>query len=84
MCVSRENGSVYIGMHSGGLSHLNVKTGHLSNYDIPGAASLENSCYSLLDGDDGTLWIGSMAGLYRFDYQTRQISLHPWQSDILN
>ena len=77
-CVFPEkNGSVYIGMHNGGLSHLNVKSGHISNYDIPGAASLENSCYSLLDGDDGTLWIGSMAGLYRFDYQTRQISLHP-------
>lgn len=84
-CVFPEkNGSVYIGMHNGGLSHLNIKTGHISNYDIPDAASLENSCYSLLDGDDGTLWIGSMAGLYRFDYQTRQISLHPWQSDILN
>ena len=62
-----KSGSVYIGTHNGGMSHLDVKTGRISNYDIPGAASLGNSCYSLLDGEDGTLWVGSMAGLYRFD-----------------
>lgn len=77
-CVFPEkSGSVYIGTHNGGMSHLDVKTGRISNYDIPGAASLGNSCYSLLDGEDGTLWVGSMAGLYRFDYQTKEMSLHP-------
>ena len=77
-CVFPEkDGSVYIGMHNGGLSHLDVRTGRISSYDIPGTTSLRNSCYSLLDGEDGTLWIGSMAGLYRFDYQTKEMSLHP-------
>lgn len=77
-CVFPEkSGSVYIGTHNGGMSHLDVTTGRISNYDIPGAASLGNSCYSLLDGEDGTLWVGSMAGLYRFNYQTKEMSLHP-------
>lgn len=39
--------------------------------------SFNNSCYSLLDGEDGTLWVGSLIGLHRFDKKTKQLSLHP-------
>ena len=32
---------------------------------------------SLLDGTDGTLWVGGMSGLYLFDKQTGELSQHP-------
>lgn len=77
-CVYPESdGTIYIGVHDGGLNHLNVKTGHIAHYSIPDAVSIKNSCYALMDGQDGTLWVGSMDGLYRFDKRTKEMSLHP-------
>lgn len=77
-CVwTDEDGSVYIGTHGGGLSRLNRKSGLIETYTIPHSAALTNSCYSLLDGTDGTLWVGGMNGLYLFDKQTGELSRHP-------
>lgn len=102
-CVwTDKDGSVYVGTHGGGLSRLNRKSGRIETYDFPRSASLNNSCYSLLDGIevdgievdgtdlDGTelsrtelsgtrrtLWVGGMNGLFLFDKQTGELSLHP-------
>lgn len=72
-----EDGSVYIGTHGGGLSRLHRKSGLIETYTFPQSASLTNSCYSLLDGTDGTLWVGGMNGLYLFDKRTGELSMHP-------
>ena len=68
---------VYIGSHGGGLSYLSKRTGQIKNYTFPKAVSFSNSCYSLLDGKDGTLWVGSIIGLYSFDKKTGQLTMHP-------
>ena len=72
-----KDGSVYIGTHGGGLSRLNRQSGRIETYDFPHSISLNNSCYSLLDGADGTLWVGGMNGLYLLDKRTGVLSLHP-------
>lgn len=76
-CVLPDAEGVYIGSHGGGLSYLSTRTRLIENYSFPQAISFSNSCYSLLDGKDGTLWVGSLIGLYRFDKKTKQLSPHP-------
>lgn len=76
-CVLPDAEGVYIGSHGGGLSYLSSRTKQIENYSLPDAISFSNSCYSLLDGKDGTLWVGSIIGLYRFDKKTKQLSSHP-------
>ena len=76
-CVLPDADGIYIGSHGGGLSYLSARTKQIENYTFPEAVSFSNSCYSLLDGQDGTLWVGSIIGLYRFDKKTGQLSLHP-------
>lgn len=76
-CALPDGNGVYIGSHGGGLSYLSGTGGLIENYTFPNAVSFNNSCYSLLDGKDGTLWAGSIIGLYRFDKKTKKLSLHP-------
>ena len=72
-----KDGSVYIGTHGGGMSRLRHQSGRIETYSFTHSTSLTNSCYSLLDGTDGTLWVGGMSGLYLFDKQTGKLSQHP-------
>lgn len=76
-CALPDAEGVYIGSHGGGLSYLSTRTKQIENFTFPKAVSFNNSCYSLMDGKDGTLWVGSLIGLYRFDKNTKQLSLHP-------
>lgn len=77
-CVfAATDGGVYVGTHGGGLSRIEAGTKRVENYAIPQTVSVANSCYALLDGGDGTLWVGAMTGLYQFDQRTRQLTLHP-------
>lgn len=76
-CALPDGNGVYIGSHGGGLSYLSGTGGQIENYTFPNAVSFNNSCYSLLDGKDGTLWVGSIIGLHRFDKKTKKLSLHP-------
>lgn len=76
-CALPDPDGVYIGSHGGGLSYLSTRTKQIENFTFPKAVSFNNSCYSLMDGKDGTLWVGSLIGLYSFDKNTKQLSLHP-------
>ena len=76
-CVLPDDDGVYIGSHGGGLSYLSTRTRQIKNYTFPGAVSFNNSCYSLLDGQDGTIWVGTIIGLYQFNKKTGSLSLHP-------
>ena len=59
------------------MSRLHHRSGRIETYSFPHSTTLTNSCYSLLDGTDGTLWVGGMSGLYLFDKQTGELSQHP-------
>ena len=76
-CVLPDADGVYIGSHGGGLSYLSRHSRDIENFSFPKAVAVSNSCYSLLDGNDGTLWVGSIIGLYQFDKKSHQLSLHP-------
>ena len=76
-CVLPDTEGIYIGSHGGGLSYLSRHNRQIENYVLPEAISVSNSCYSLLDGKNGTLWVGSIIGLYQFNKKTHQLSLHP-------
>ena len=76
-CVLPDTEGVYVGSHGGGLAYLSRNSRQVENFSFPKAVAVSNSCYSLLDGYDGTLWVGSIIGLYQFNKNTRQLSLHP-------
>lgn len=69
--------NVYIGMHGGGFSILDCKTGKMRNYSIPQALSIQNSCYAILKENEGHFMLGSMIGLFQFDKAKQKISVHP-------
>lgn len=76
-CVLPDTKGIYVGTHGGGLAYLSRNSRQVENFSFPKAVAVSNSCYSLLDGYDGTLWVGSIIGLYQFNKNTRQLSLHP-------
>ena len=45
--------------HAGGLSSMDVATRRTRHYPVNASIPINNSCYSLLDGGDGTLWVGT-------------------------
>ncbi len=76
-CVLPDKEGVYIGSHGGGLSYLSIRTKQVENYYFKDHVAFDNSCYSLMDGRDGTLWVGAITGLHLFNKKTGQLSLHP-------
>lgn len=76
-CVFVDGDAVYVGSHGGGLSYLSTRSKQIENYSFPNNVSFNNSCYSLMDGKDGTLWVGGIMGLHVFNKTTKQLSLHP-------
>ena len=85
-CLLPDEQGIYIGTHGGGLSYLSFATRSIRNYNLPDAVAVQNSCYSLLDSGDGTLWVGTMVGLYQFDKQSRRLQKHPvaWRFPALD
>lgn len=68
---------LYVGTHIGGLSHLNTRTRRVENFRISHNSPINNGCYSLLEEDDNTLWVGTLCGLFSFDKARRQFTRHP-------
>lgn len=71
-----ERGNVYVGTHAGGLNYLDRRTRHMEHYRINAVIPINNSCYALLEGKEGTLWVGTLNGLLSFDKQTKRFSRH--------
>ncbi len=67
---------LYVGTHIGGLSHLNIRTRRMENFPISNNSPINNSCYALLDYGDGTLWVGTLSGLYSFDKLSHRFTRH--------
>lgn len=72
-----KSGNPFFGKHAGGLNYLNRHTGKIENFSINDNSPINNSCYSLLEGDnDNELWVGTLSGLFSFDKSTKRFSRH--------
>lgn len=70
--LSLNDGSLLIGTHWGGLNHFNPKTGISKSYkktDTPNSI-LDNRVSTLLLDKQNNVWVGTYAGLQRFDLST--------------
>lgn len=78
-CIMIPSGgrTAYIGTYDNGLSCVDIPSGKITHYDLPDITSFKNITYTLSDAGDGTFWVGTMAGLYLFDRQSRTFRLHP-------
>lgn len=70
------SGGIYFGVHLGGICHLS-SSGELKTYSLNIKLPIDNGCYSLVDEGDGTLCVGTLAGLKSFDKKTGEVSPHP-------
>lgn len=63
---------LWIGMFAGGLDVLNTKTGKFKHYaSTPDPNSLrDDNVFSIYKDVTGTIWIGSIGGLYRYRAET--------------
>lgn len=55
---------------------MDVATRRTRHYPVNASIPINNSCYSLLDGGDGTLWVGTLNGLLSFDIAAGRFSRH--------
>lgn len=75
LCIDGDD--LLIGTFSQGLDQMNLRTGKVVNYrNIPGdSASLCNDyVYTIFKAGDGTLYVGTMAGMCTFDKHRGQFS----------
>lgn len=55
---------------------MHLATRRTRHFPINANIPINNSCYALLDDDDGTLWVGSLNGLLSFDPASGRFSRH--------
>lgn len=75
--VPDEYGNLYIGSHMGGVSYLDVRSRSVTTYAVNSEVPISNSVYAMMDGLDGTLWVGTLDGMFLFDKTTRRFCVHP-------
>ncbi len=62
LILENEPGDLWVGnWNNGGINRLNVQTGHFKHY------LLYSNITSILKDADGTTWVGTQNGLYRYD-----------------
>lgn len=59
---SKDNRHLFIGTHGGGLVKVDNKTGETTNVRFPA-----NDVYSLSYDNHGTIWVGALTGLFKYD-----------------
>lgn len=75
--IEDRQGHLWVGSREGGVSRLNIKTGTYTNFvnDPNDSNSLiDNEVWSLFEGKNGAIWIGTQRGLDRFDPETQQFT----------
>ena len=65
ICLSKNN-DVWIGTLNGGLNHFNTATGVFTAYTTDNGLP-NNTIYTILEDNSGLLWLGTNAGLCRFN-----------------
>lgn len=75
--IDEANDLVYIGTHTGGLSILNRKSGHIEticSYDA-------NNIYTLEPTENGEFWVSGMSTLIRFNPRSKSLTNITQQAD---
>lgn len=73
-----------IGTYGGGLNLFETRTKSIKRFDNNSIFS-ETSFYSIIKGDDNTLWFGTLAGLIKYELNTKKYTVYNTQnSDIIS
>ncbi len=64
---SKDNRHLFIGTHGGGLLKVNNATGETINMQFPAS-----DVYSLTYDNDGTIWVGTLSGLFKYNEENNQ------------
>ncbi|MBD9093312.1 MAG: hybrid sensor histidine kinase/response regulator [Bacteroides oleiciplenus] len=75
--IDEEHDLVYIGTHTGGLSILNRKSGHIETI----WNSKINNIYTFEPTEDGEFWVSGISQLLRFNPKTKAFSFITTQAD---
>ena len=75
--VPGRDGYLYVGMHMGGIMRIDPRSLQVRGFAVNDRAPIKNGCYSLLEIAEGKWLVGSLEGLFLFDVQSGEISLHP-------
>lgn len=70
--LSKDKKSIYVGTHGGGLLRMNKSNGSCIRIN-GGEGNSINDVYALTYDPSGNMWIGTLAGLYRYNESTGQI-----------
>ncbi len=79
--VDESSGKVYIGTHAGGLYVLDRKSGRILSYNTRNSKLPDDNIYAILPGEDGWLWLGTLAALVRFHPQQQMFRTIQHQAD---
>jgi two-component sensor histidine kinase len=82
ICLSKTSG-VWIGTLSGGLNHLDTATGIFTAYTTANGLP-NNSIYTILEDHNGHLWLGTNAGLCRFNTTDHSVRNYTPRDGIQN
>lgn len=75
--IDEKNDLVYIGTHTGGLSILNRKTGHIETINQPKSHNI----YTLEPTENGEFWVSGISQLLRFNPKNRTYTQVNTQAD---
>ncbi len=73
--IDYTRGKVFIGAHAGGLHVLDRKTGRMDFYIPDKSRPSSSDVYAILPRDGGSLYIGTLGGLYVFDIASSTFSM---------
>ena len=73
--LADDDGNLWIATNGGGLNHLNVHAGIFESFGLKEGLP-SNQVYSLLEDQQGLLWLGTVEGLVSFNSQNRQIRIY--------
>lgn len=67
------NDNLYIGTHGGGLFYYKPGTNYFERVFVSEDAIANKNVYSLEKGCDGTMWIGTLNGVYKYNLNTQKV-----------
>ncbi|MBN2548806.1 MAG: response regulator [Anaerolineales bacterium] len=78
-------GNVWIGSINGGVSRFDRGTGKFAHYlNNPTQPSSNSAILCIHPQEDGTLWVGTSAGLYALDPRTGQVEIYTLKNGLPN
>ena len=79
--VDEKKSLVYIGTHAGGLSILHRNSGQVENFNQRNSQLVNENVYAILPDGDGTLWLGTLSALVRFNPEQRSFTTIEKEND---